>query len=146
MIELKLAVMLACGALFAWGGYSYHNARRFIMPMLLTATALLVTHDAWALLMLISIGPLCLGYGEKSPLRHIFGNGWGRGVWGLLVASCLSLPLFLSTHLGWLPFVLYLSLGFTLENVLKNIPQLIGDLIIGFSFGSIVLFVVPHLP
>lgn len=152
----KLIVMTICAALFWLGGYSWLAARRFIMPFILALMAFLATMNAWVgICMLTSMGCLCLGYGEKSPLRHVFGNGWGRGVWGLLVAICLSVPLFLTHHLAW-PFLhhqpigpiesysillLYLTLNFTLENALKNIPQYIGDPLIGLGFSSILLLI-----
>ncbi len=91
--------------------------------------------------MLFCMGIFCLGYGESSPLRHIFGNGWGRGVWGVLAAICLSLPLFLTHHLSLWLFVLYLVLNFTLENALKNVNQKIGDPIIGLGFSFIIFLI-----
>lgn len=154
----KLIVMAICSALFWLGGFCWIPARRFIMPTILMLLCLLISHSVWVISMLSCIALFCLGYGEKSPLRHCFGNGWGRGIWGLLAAICLSLPLFLTHHLT-LPFlnlqatgnahvfsfysivvfVLYLSLNFTLENALKDIPQVIGDPLIGLGFSSIIL-------
>lgn len=157
MIFIKLLIMVLCGALMSWGGYSWKPARRFILPCLLTTSALFLTHQCWCLCMLCSILALSFGYGDNSALRHIFGPSWARSVYGLLAAICLSLPLFLTHHLG-LPFevhlvsvsvdalislCIYLSLNFTLENALKNINQVTGDLIIGAGLSSIVLLVHP---
>lgn len=111
------------------------------MPIILVALFLLITHDAWEILSLSCIAIFCLGYGESSPLRHCFGNGWGRGVWGLLAAISLSLALVLTHHIAIWFFVLYLALNFTLENALKNVKQWIGDPIIGLGFASIIWFV-----
>ena len=141
MIFLKLAVLIVSSFLFWLGGYSWLPARRFIMPAILTVLALVLTQSWWCLSMLSCMGIFCLGYGEKSPLRHIFGNGWGRGVWGLLAAICLSLPLFLTHHIGVILLLAYLSLNFTLENALKDVKQYIGDPIIGAGFASIVLLI-----
>lgn len=151
----KLIFIAMCSALFWLGGFCFLAARRFVLPVILSVYSCLQTHSLWPLLMLSTMGIFCLGYGEKSPLRHCFGNGWGRGVWGLLAASCLSLPLFLTNHLGiylgflhaqWLVgslilLLVYVALNFTLENALKNIPQVIGDSIIGASFASILLLI-----
>ncbi len=152
----KLFIVAICSVLFWWGGDSWHNARRFIMPVVLTLTALFLTKlDFWCVVMLSCCGAFCLGYGVNSPLRHCFGNGWGRGIWGLIAATCLSLPLFLTHHLGielqflhvnaqslsLILLLIYLTLNFILENALKNIPQLIGDPIIGASFGLIVFLI-----
>lgn len=141
MILLKFAVMAICSALFWLGGYSWKPARRFILPTILTATALLFTHSWWCLLMLSSMATFSLGYGDNSIFRKIFGNGWGRGVYGLLSAICLSLILLLTHHIGVWFFVGYLALNFSLENALKNIPQKIGDPIIGAGFASIIFLI-----
>lgn len=156
MIDLRLPIALVGAALFWWGGFSWHNARRFILPVLLTVSSLVLSHwDWWTLTMLSSIGIFVLGYGEKSDVHHIFGDGWGRSVWGVLAAICLSLALFLTHHLalqigslilGWklwscIFLGIYLALNFTLENALKKIPQSIGDPIIGFGFSCIIFLV-----
>ncbi len=152
----KLIVMAICSCLFWVGGFCFLAARRFVMPSLLSLYSCILTHSLWPLLMLSTMACFCIGYGDKSPLRHYFGNGWGRGVWGLLAAICLSFPLFLTHNLEisfvphalndstWFPILLlavYLTLNFTLENALKNINQIVGDLIIGAGFSSIVLLI-----
>ena len=144
MLAIQLACIAACGGCFSYGGYKDHNFRRFVMPLLLWATLAWLCHD-WRLLMAVipTAGALVMGYGEKSVFRHVFGDGWGRGVWGLLVAISLCVPLVLTHHLSiWLALP-YLALSFILENALKRVNQIIGDLIIGAAFGSIVLLVHP---
>lgn len=137
----RIFIALACAALFFVGGYVWKPARRFIMPTILTGYSLLLFFSLYDLTMLACIGVFCLGYGDKSPLRHIFGNGWGRGIWGLLAAISLSLALFLMHHLSMWFFLPYLALNFTLENALKNIPEVIGDPIIGLGLSSIVMLI-----
>ena len=140
MIWLKILIVLLCGALFWIGGKWDHNARRFVMPLLLSISALFFSHwDWWVLTMLSTVGVFCLGYGDKSPFRHIFGNGWGRGVWGLLAGFGLSSGLFFSGYLHLYFFIPYLALSFILENALKNLPQDLGDPLIGAGFGLIIL-------
>lgn len=137
MIEIKFLVLAICCGLFAWGGYSWHTARRFFMPTILSASTIWFIHSWWALTMLACCGTFCLGYGDHSPLRRMFSDGWGRGVWGLISALALSLGLFLTGHIFWPFFIGYLIINFILENALKNLPQLIGDFIIGCGFSSI---------
>lgn len=137
----KIVVAGICATLFWFGGYAWHNARRFIMPALLAISLFYISHTPFAFGSLLAIASLCLGYGDKSPLRHIFGNGWGRGVWGLLSAIGFSLSLFVTGHIFLLFFLSYLILNFTLENALKNIPQWLGDPIIGLGFSCIVFLV-----
>lgn len=141
ILEIKILIMASCAALFWWGGFCFLPARRFILPSILAVFCAFYLHSLWALTMLSCMGTYCLGYGDKSPLRHCFGNGWGRGVWGLLSAICLSLALFLTHHLSIWFFVPYLALNFTLENALKDINQKIGDPLIGLGFSCIVFLV-----
>jgi hypothetical protein len=138
---IQAITIIASGCLFAWGGYNFLLARRLFMPIVISAALLFLTHSLWSLAAITAYGCLCLGYGDNSPFRHIFGNGWGRGVWGFLVAFALSLAMFITGHLPWYLFLIYAGLGFTLENALKDIPQIVGDFIIGAGFGSIVLFI-----
>ena len=141
ILVIKIFVVLLGSFLFWYGGFKDHNFRRFYLPPILALAAWFITHDWRVVSMLSVIGIYCLGYGDKSPLRHCFGNGWGRGIWGLLAGLCLSLPLYLTGHLVWYWFLAYLTLNFTLENALKNIPQDIGDIIIGAGFCSIILLI-----
>jgi hypothetical protein len=141
MLYVKIATVFISAGLFFIGGWKWHNARRFIMPCVITGMSFWITHNWWALTMLASMGFLCLGYGDKSPLRHIFGDNWGRGIWGLLVAISLSIGLFLTHSLQWFWFIGYLGLNFTLEPALKKIYQFIGDPIIGAGMASIVFLI-----
>lgn len=140
MIWFKIIVALVVAILFFAGGNFQHNYRRFVLPCVMALSCGVIAHTWWALLMLTSIGAFCIGYGDRSAFRRTFGPGWGRSVWGLLAAICLSFPLFFSHHVAIVPFAFYLSLNFTLENALKNINQIIGDLLIGLGFSSIVFF------
>ncbi len=143
MIFLKIGIILVCSALFWIGGKKWHNARRFIMPLILALYFAIKCKVWWLLpgIWLPMVAFLCLGYGDNSPLRHIFGDGWGRGVWGLLVACGASLGL---TVGGFLPiywYIAYLALNFTLENALKKLPQDLGDPIIGAGLASLVFLI-----
>ena len=111
------------------------------MPFLLAVFSLFITLDWWTLTMLATMGIFCMGYGEDSPLRHIFGDAWGRGVWGLLAGITLSTGLFFSGHLHLYFYLPYLALNFTLEPALRKLPQDIGDPLIGAGFGSIVFLI-----
>lgn len=143
MIYFKILIDLFCGCLFSWGGFNNHNMRRFVMPLSLSLSCCFITHSLWPLLMLVSIGFLCMGYGDKSPLRHIFGDGWGRFVWGALVALGFSVPLCLKGFVNPFFVLPYVVLCATLENSLKNIQQVLGDLLIGIAIGSIIFLVAP---
>lgn len=142
MIIIEIFIALLCSSLFWIGGAFWLPARRFILPTILTLTALYLTHFDWyCFSMLSAMGVFCLGYGDKSPLRHCFGDGWGRGIWGLLGAITLSLALFLTGHLSISLLLPYLALNFTLENALKKISQSIGDPIIGVGFSCVIFLI-----
>ena len=138
---IQISTVILSAVLFAWGGYNFNKARRFILPSVLCGVCLWLTRDIWCLTQLATIGIFCLGYGEDAPLTHIFGPSWGRGIWGLLGGITLSLGLFLTGHLAWYWFAAYFTAGFILENALKNVWQVAGDLIIGAAFGSIVFLI-----
>jgi hypothetical protein len=149
MLIVKILLFLVSSALFWIGGKWNHNARRFVMPLVLSL-ACAWGHNWWPLVKYLWIIPamfipmaicLSLGYGDKSPLRHIFGDGWGRGVWGILVALSASVGLLVGHFLAWWWFILYLGVNFTLENTLKNVDQDLGDPIIGLGFASIIFLI-----
>ncbi len=142
ILAIKIFIVILCAALFWLGGKCWLPARRFIMPFILCCAMIFSSHWClWAISSLSCMGIFCLGYGEKSPLRHCFGNGWGRGVWGLLAALTLSFWGIYTGHLAWWFFVPYLALNFTLENALKDTNQSLGDPFIGAGFASIVLLI-----
>lgn len=138
---IQIVTAVICGVLFAWGGYNWNKARRFIMPVVLAAACAWLTHSWWSLSVLACSPMLCLGYGDKAPLTHIFNTGWSRSVWGLIVALGASVGLFYAGFLPLWSFILYLALGFTLDNVLKNLNQIAGDFIVGCFFASFIFFV-----
>lgn len=139
MIQIILIILSGC--FFSWGGHSFLLARRLFMPVILTASCFYITHSWWSLTMMASYGCLTLGYGDNSPLRHIFGQCWGRGIWGILVSLALSLGLFMTGNIALWLFISYLIACFFAEPLLKNLWQVAGDFLIGCVFGSIVLIV-----
>jgi len=140
---LKLITLIVSAVLFWWGGYNWLPARRFIMPSVITVTTVIITHWWWALLLMLPPMSLflSLGYGPKSEFYYLFGDGCGRGVWGLLVGIAASLGLCMAGHLQLYWFIPYLAVSFTLENLLKSLPQDEGDPIIGLGFASIMLLI-----
>ena len=138
---VQIVAILLGGAFFAYGGYKDHNFRRFYMPVILAGACWLLTHSIWSLTVFASSPLMCMGYGEDAPLTHIFNTGWSRSIWGLIVALGASLGLFLTGHMAWYWFSLYLVLGFILDNALKNLWQVSGDLIVGAYVGSLVLMI-----
>lgn len=134
MIFIKILTDLACGALNAWGGWKWHNARRFLMPSLLALTISFALHSWWlGLLVLPVIGSLCLGYFH-------FGN-FGRGLWLFLQSVIIGLGLFLTGHLSWYFYLSYTVVSGVLGGSLVNLWQPLGDAIEGCWLG-IILFMI----
>ena len=70
--------------LFGIGGGGFKWARRFVMPVVLCAGALLLGIVWWRCLisLLLIVGASCLGYGENHPL-------WRKALTILALGSCL---------------------------------------------------------
>ncbi len=134
MIFIKIIIDICCGALDAWGGYSWHNARRFIMPCLIAISVSTITGVWWlGLTVLPVMGTLCLGY--------FSGQNWGRALWLFTQAMVISLPLLVLSHLQWYWFVPYVIGAGLLGGLYKNWKQVYGDFITGCWLGLIVLMV-----
>lgn len=137
---IKLFVMSVCAGLNWYGGYRWHNARRFIMPTGIAAFVSFSIHSWWGLTCLMAIAPLCVGYGEKSILWKYFNDAWGRFIWMVLVSTSFCLGLILLHHLN-----IFIGLGYIIGNgilgmTLRKYNQIIGDVIFGLGLSSFILF------
>lgn len=138
---VSLFAMALCSALNWVGGAYWHNARRYIMPVVLGAAFSIVTHVWWlGFTVLPSMGALTIGYGVNSPLRHIFGDAWARFVWMILVSIGICLGAVIAGHLIWWIAGLYMLTNATLGMTLRNIDQTFGDSIFGAAFASVLFF------
>lgn len=128
---IKIICDLLCGVLNSWGGYSYHNARRFMMPLIMGISVSLITHIWWAgLLVLPVIGTLCLGYFSDK--------NWGRALWLFLQAVVIGLGLNITGHLQWYFYVSYIIGSGILGGFYKSWYQPFGDFIVGIYLGLII--------
>lgn len=142
MICLKLLIIIICAVLNVIGGYSWHNARRFIMPIIISVTVSISVHLWWlGLTCLPAIAPICLGYGEKSLLWKYFNDALARFVWMALVSIFLCIGAVLTGHLIWYMALIYIIFNGIIGTTLRKINQLFGDAIFGISLSSIVFIV-----
>lgn len=134
ILIIKILVDLICGALNSWGGFSWHNARRFIMPVVIGIAVSFITHIWWTGIMVLPVmGTLCLGY--------FGGKNWGRALWLFLQAVVIGLGLTLTGHLAWYVYIPYIIGAGVLGGFYKNWQQVWGDMVAGTYLGSIVYFI-----
>lgn len=121
---INAVVNIACGALNAWGGYKFIEARRFIMPFVLAVYVSIKSH-VWLLgfVVLPAMGTLTLGYFSDK--------NWGRALWVFVQALALTAGVTILGHLNWLIVIPYLIGAGVLGGVYKNWQQLIGDAAVG---------------
>lgn len=134
LLLIKLFVDAGCGALNAWGGFSWHNARRYLMPSLIAITCAVLTHCWWVVFLpLPAMGTLCIGYSKD-------GN-FGRALWIGLQCAVLGLGLMLTGHLLWYFYAPYVILGCVFGGMYRNWQQILGDAVTGCWMGLVVLLV-----
>ena len=141
ILLIKILIILACAALFRWGGASFKLARRLFMPLLLAASLAVFTRTWWIFLASgAGLQLMGLGYGEDSPLYKAFGPWVARGVWGVIVALGASVGLLVAKKLGFLE-IPYLAANFAIGAILdKNkAPDWLIEPCIGAGIAALVL-------
>ena len=142
MIEIKLAVVILCAICKLVGELWWHNAQRFIMPLILGIGISLVSHVWWlGLTVLPVIGVIVEGYGDKSWFKHIFGDASARGMWLFLICMVVGLGSVITHHLSlwfYIPWCLLGGIWGATTRVLNN--KIIAP-ITGALIGSIIWFI-----
>ena len=134
LLTVKLIIDLACGALFAWGGFDFLAARRYIMPCVIAIYLSIVCHIYWLGLTVLPVcGTLCLGYSGTK--------GGYRGFWLFLQSFVIGLGLFLTGHLSWYFYLPYVIISGILGSTLFDVFQILSDSIFGCWLGMIVFIV-----
>lgn len=134
MTELQLGTIIACACLFAWGGYSFLAARRFILPCVLGVAVSSISGVWWlGLTVLPVMVTLSLAY------KHFGMGNLGRAIWLMLQAVVIGLGPHLTHHLELYFYIPYFVIAAVLAGFLNNrVNQIIGDL----AFGGWLAFVV----
>lgn len=141
MIFVKILIDIICAFLNFLGGAYQHNYRRYVMPVVLGGGISLSSVWWLGLTTLPVMGILSIGYGDNSALRRFLGNAGARGMWLFLVAIGIGFGPWLTGHLHWYFYVPYFLIAGVLGATLRNINQIIGDLIEG-AFLALIIFII----
>lgn len=137
MIFIKLSIIAICAVCKWIGEVSWHNAQRFILPVILGIGISLVTHTWWlGLTTLPSIGAICLGYRTFN-----LGDAGDRGMWLFLIAVILGAGPLLTGHIYWFLYVPWCVICGVWGSTTRNLWNAIIAPISGALLGSIIFLV-----
>jgi hypothetical protein len=107
LLIVKLTVLISCAGLKLLGELSWHNAQRFIMPLIIAVGVSIVCHVWWiGAVCLPMIAPLCMGYKDYGK-----SDGFDRGMWLFLICLTAGLGLTILHHLAWYFYIPYCLVG-----------------------------------
>lgn len=148
MIEFQLLIVAICAGCKLIGELWWHNAQRFIMPVVLGIAIAIVSHTWWlGLTVLPSIGIICLGYKDFG-----LGDAGDRGMWLFLIAVLIGLGPLLAYHtvdhvhihfLKWYFYVPYCLVAGIWGATTRNLNNLIIAPISGAWLGVIIFLIKP---
>lgn len=140
--EINLIVIILCAGCKLIGELWWHNAQRFIMPLILAADIFYSTH-VWylGLSTLLVIADITQGYGPKSWMYKLLGDAGARGMWLFLAAFLIGIGPFLTHHLSWFIYIPYCILAGILGATTRNLWNVIIAPIAGAWLGLIVFIV-----
>ncbi len=139
---IDFIVIALCALCFFIGGKWQHNFRRYIMPVILGIGISLASHIWWlGLTTLPVIGILVMGYGPKSILYKYLSDAGARGMYMFLAAWAIGLGPVLTGHLVLYFYAPYIIIAGILGATLRNLNEIIGDLLFGSFLSSIIIFI-----
>jgi hypothetical protein len=134
---VKLIVLASCAGCKLIGELWWHNAQRFIMPVILMVGIDIMLHSWWlGALCLPMIAPLCMGYSTYGK-----SDGFDRAVWLMLIVLAEGLGLAILHHLSWFIFVPWVILSAVWGGVTRSWWNVIISPLSGLLIGSIIFFV-----
>ena len=137
ILLLKLSVISLCSVCKMIGELSWHNAQRFIMPLILAVGICIVLHSFWlGFLCLPMIGPICLGYKDYGK-----SDGFARAMWLFMICVLAGVGLLISGHLAWYLYAPYCILGAVWGGVTRAWWNVIIAPLSGALIGSLIFIV-----
>lgn len=138
----KIAVVLACAGLKFIGEIFWHNAQRFIMPIVLGIGISIASLVWWlGFTTLPIIADITQGYGPKSWMYKLLGDAGARGMWLFLAALIAGIGPFLTHHLDWYLYAPYAIGAGILGATTRGLWNMIIAPITGAWIGCIVFIV-----
>lgn len=98
---VNLIVLISGAICKTIGELWWHNAQRFILPVIYSGAVSYNSHTWWlGLTTLPMIAPLVMGYKAYGP-----SDGFDRGMWLFLITVVSGLGPVLTHHLSWLIYI-----------------------------------------
>ena len=137
ILVIKLITISICAVCKLVGELWWHNAQRYIMPVVLGIAISIVTGVWWlGFCVLPMIAPLVMGYKTYGK-----SDGFDRAVWLGLICVVAGLGTFLLHHLAWYFYLPYSLLGFVWGGVTRAWWNVIIAPISGIIIGSLIFLV-----
>lgn len=137
MLPLKLIVISICAVCKLIGELSWHNAQRYVMPLIFSIAVSTVSHVWWlGFTTLPMIAGLVEGY-------KVYGesDGFDRAMWLMVIAILMGIGPCIAGHLSWYVYAPYCVLCAIWGGVTRKWLNLVIAPISGALLGSIILFI-----
>ena len=135
---VQLIVLSSCAICKLIGELWWHNAQRFIMPVIIAVGVSLVSHVWWlGLTCLPMIAPLCLGYDDYGK----WSDGFNRAMWLGMILVTAGLGCAIAGYILWFSYIPWCILGFVWGGISRAWNNKIVAPITGLLIGSLILLV-----
>ena len=137
MVELKIAVIIMCAGLKLWGELAWHDAQRFILPIVYSAYVSYGSGCWWlGITTLPMIAPIDLAYKDYGK-----SNGFDRGMWLFAICVMAGLGPTILGHLSLFWFIPFCLLSGVIGATLRNVDDLIEAPIDGAYIVALCWFI-----
>ena len=108
IIIINCIISILCAACKWIAENKWHNAQRFIMPLILAFGISYNSHIWWlGVFSLLNIVDIVEGYGVNSWMRKLLGDAGAQGMWMVGAGFLTGIICCFLGHLPWLFFILW---------------------------------------
>lgn len=137
VVLIKIIVEVLCATLKLIGEKWWHNAQRFILPIIYSIGVSLISNCLWLGLTTVPmIGALCLGYKDYGKNDAI-----ARALWLFVICVIAGLVPAILGHLSWFIYIPYIIAAGFIGTLTRNINNSLGAPINGFWIGFPIWFI-----